>query len=373
MKKIVLAGFVLLASSLWGSGQIEEMPEVKAVSDEKGPKINSPEEVEEIMNDKSLEIATFAGGCFWCTESDFQEMPGVKEVLSGYSGGHVENPTYEQVSTGKTGHLEVIQIYFDPKVISYSELLEKLWRVMDPTDEGGSFVDRGPQYASAIFYHSDEQRELAEASKEALEKSGVFDRPIVTPIRKFEKFYPAEEYHQDFYCKSPGRYKSYRFNSGRDQFIKDVWKFEKSSYSRPDEKEIRENLTPLQYEVTQNEATERPFDNEYWDNKEEGIYVDIVSGEPLFSSTDKYDSGSGWPSFTKPLKAEHITEHSDSKLMMERVEVRSKYADSHLGHVFDDGPGPDGLRYCINSASLRFIPVDEMEAEGYGEYLFLFK
>jgi peptide methionine sulfoxide reductase msrA/msrB len=374
MKKIIITGLILISAALWAAGQLDgESADSKNNDKKKSRVIKSPAEVEEIMNNENLEIATFAGGCFWCTESDFQEIQGVEEVLSGYSGGHVENPTYEQVSAGKSGHLEVIQIYFDPQRISYNQLLDKLWRVMDPTDAGGSFVDRGSQYGSAIFYHSEEQRVMAEASKIDLDKSGIFDKAVVTEIREFEIFYPAEDYHQDYYCKSPGRYKYYRNSSGRDQFLADVWKFEKTSYTKPADDEIKEMLTPLQYEVTQKEGTEQAFQNEFWDNKAEGIYVDIVSGEPLFSSKDKYKSGSGWPSFTKPLLTDNVTEHSDSSLFADRVEIRSFYGDSHLGHVFPDGPDPTGLRYCINSASLRFVAVEDMEAEGYGKFLYLFE
>jgi peptide methionine sulfoxide reductase msrA/msrB len=316
------------------------------------------------------EIATLAGGCFWCIEAPFEKVQGVVKVISGYAGGTKENPTYGEVSSGKTDYRESVQIYYDPLVISYAEILNIFWKQFDPTDDGGSFADRGFQYTSAIFYHNKDQKEIAELSKKELDKSGIFEETIVTPIIEFTTFYPAEDYHQDFYKKDPDRYYSYRKGSGRDTFIMNKWNDEKE-YTKPSEEEIRNQLTELQFKVTQKEATERAFQNEYWDNKKAGIYVDIVSGEPLFSSKDKFESGTGWPSFLKPIDSKYIVKKEDNSFGMRRVEVRSKIGDSHLGHVFDDGPEPTGLRYCMNSASMRFIPKEKMEEEGYMEYLWL--
>jgi len=354
-------------------------------------------------DDSSLAVATFAGGCFWCVEAGFEKIPGVAEAVSGYSGGTEKNPTYQQVSSGQTDHTEAVQVYYDPDVITYEGLLQGLWRMMDPTDTNGQFVDRGQQYRPAIFYHNEKQKRLAEASKQALADSGRYDDPVAIEIVPLRAFYEAEEYHQDYYKKNPVRYKVYTFNSGRYQFIEEVWGedqeidysqyrpeqnndtaekasgnntmkettkgFDADSFSKPSDEVLKEKLTTMQYRVTQEDGTEPAFKNPLYDEKRAGLYVDIVSGEPLFSSSDKYKSGTGWPSFVRPIEPGVVVEKEDRSWFGVRTEIRSKVADSHLGHVFTDGPPPTGLRYCMNSAAMRFIPKEDMAAEGYGEYV----
>ncbi|MED3855070.1 peptide-methionine (S)-S-oxide reductase MsrA [Priestia megaterium] len=316
---------------------------------------------------EQYEVATFAGGCFWCMVKPFDEQPGIIKVVSGYTGGHKENPTYKEVCSETTGHYEAVQITFDPEVFPYEKLLELYWPQIDPTDAGGQFADRGDSYRTAIFYHNEHQKTLAEESKQQLEASGRFSEPIATQILPAKPFYEAEEYHQGYYKKNKFRYAMYRRGSGRDRFIKENWK------DFGHDEQLKTTLTPIQYEVTQNDATEPPFRNEFWDHTEDGIYVDIVSGEPLFSSTDKYDAGCGWPSFTKAINKDEVKENMDVSHNMVRTEVRSKTANSHLGHLFEDGPqDAGGLRYCINSAALRFVPKEDLEKEGYGEYAVLF-
>ena len=383
MKKIIFAGFTVVLAGL-GINSLSSADSMEADAQ------------------SGLSVATFAGGCFWCVESGFEKVPGVHEAISGYTGGDEVDPTYQQVSGGRTGHTEAVQVYYDASKISYEGLLESYWRIFDPTDGTGSFYDRGSQYRPGIFYSSDTQRQLAETSRDNLAASGRFEKPIAVEITAFKNFYEAEGYHQNYYKNNPIRYHLYTSGSGRTDFVEQTWgkdlKLDYSMYSghsdkqlmtaamadqaqpmtdavytKPSQDEIRKSLTKLQYKVTQEEGTERPFANEYWDNKRAGIYVDIVTGEPLYSSTDKFKSGTGWPSFTRPIAEGLITTKSDRQFFIERTEVRSKIGDSHLGHVFDDGPAPTGLRHCINSASLRFIPAAELEAQGYGQFSHLFK
>jgi peptide methionine sulfoxide reductase msrA/msrB len=300
----------------------------------------------------------------------------------GYTGGTKDNPTYQEVCSGTTGHREAIEITYHPETLSYERLLEVFFQNIDPTDDSGQFYDRGEQYRTAIFYTDETQKQLALEAKARLIASGIFPH-IETKILPAKKFWYAEDYHQKYYKKRPKQFQSYHRASGREATVKRFWQGyenfrlfpERQSYwlgyQKPARELLKATLTPLSYQVTQENGTEPPFNNEYWNNHQAGIYVDVVSGEPLFSSLDKFDSGTGWPSFTKPLEPPNIVTRIDTSHGMTRTEVRSRHANSHLGHLFPDNT-PTGFRYCINSAALRFIPESELPRLGYSAYLKLF-
>lgn len=380
--------FLLAAMTFFGCSSSPASPENISSSKPSLPvqqKTEKPEKDwshEELIARDDLAKATFAGGCFWCMEGPFEAQEGVVESISGYAGGEEENPTYKEVSTGKTTHREAVQVFYNPQEVSYETLLQIYWKQIDPFDAGGQFADRGEHYTTAVFFHTEEQKILAEISKKKLQESDT-ENFVATLILPFLNFYPAEADHQDFYKHAAERYKKYKKGSGRAGYIEknsekveEVLEEKKEEYNyTPEEiEELRKNLDPLSWHVVAGNGTEKPFDNKYWNNKDEGIYVDTVTGEPLFSSTHKYDSGTGWPTFYKSIQEDVVSYHSDTSLGMDRTEIRSEKGDSHLGHVFDDGPEEQGgKRFCVNSASLLFIPKEEIEEKGYEEFLELFE
>ena len=328
---------------------------------------------EPMMNNDNLHTIYLAGGCFWGIEAYMKKLPGVRDTDVGYANGNTENPTYEQVCYDNTGHAETVKVVYDPALISTEQLLDGFFKVVDPTSINRQGNDRGSQYRSGIYYVDEADKAIAESAA-ARQKENYKD-PVVTEILPLNQFYLAEDYHQDYLDKNPGGYCHINLNAA-DEFIGEEGLgmsddlsvlIRPEDYPVPDDQVLKEKLTDIQYQVTQNNDTERPYTNEYAATFDKGIYVDVVTGEPLFSSEDKFESGCGWPSFSKPIIPEVVTEHTDTSFKMKRTEVRSRAGDTHLGHVFDDGPKDlGGLRYCINSASIRFIPFDDLETEGYG-------
>ena len=300
-----------------------------------------------------------AGGCFWGVEGYFKRIEGVKDTTCGYANGKTANPSYEDVCRHNTGHAETVRVLFDTDVISLEDLLIYYFRIIDPVSVNKQGNDVGTQYRTGIYYTDESLLPVIKAAVEREQRK--YNEKIAVEVLPLENFYSAEEYHQNYLDKNPNGYCHINLNLANEPIVRS------ENYKKLDDKELKEKLTTLQYDVTMNAATERPFDNEFNSNFERGIYVDITSGEPLFLSTDKFESGCGWPSFSKPIQKDLVRYNKDLSLGRRRIEVRSNVADAHLGHVFDDGPSElGGLRYCINSAALRFIPIDKMDAQGYG-------
>lgn len=334
-----------------------------------------------------------AGGCFWCVESDLEKLPGVSAVVSGYAGGTIVNPTYENYGSG--GHREVVEVTYNSAIISFEEILIYAMKHMDPTDGEGSFGDRGKYYGPAFYYSNSGEKAIIDNLIKEVNEKGPYEKDLAVAVEATPPFYAAEDYHQDYYkgTLSSLKYKYYRTASGRDAFIKKVWGTDTKAtlswrntttnsntssmndsawqkYVKPSKEVLRTQLDDVTFKVTQEDGTERAGTSLLDKNYERGIYVDVLSGEPLFSSKDKFDSGTGWPSFVRPISDSAVTEHEDNTFFSKRTEVRSAIADNHLGHVFPDGPRDrGGMRYCMNGVSLRFVPESEMEKEGYGSFL----
>jgi len=308
-----------------------------------------------------MRVIYLAGGCFWGVAAYFSHVYGVKSTVAGYANGLTENPGYYDIKN--TGHAETVRVEYDPARVTLESLITCFFTIIDPTLLNRQGGDVGTQYRTGIYYEDAVDLPIIEAA--VVREKEKHLEPVLTEVQRLKGFYDAEEYHQDYLEKNPNGYCHVDFSSLYDQP-----QLQKTEYVKPSKEELKQKLTPMQYRVTQFGDTEPPFRNEYYDEFSEGIYVDIVTGEPLFLSSDKFESSCGWPSFSKPVEVERVKENEDFSFGRIRTEVKSASGNSHLGHVFDDGPANmGGLRYCINSAAVRFVPLKDMEREGYGAYI----
>ena len=314
----------------------------------------------------NLKKIYLAGGCFWGIEAYMERIYGVADAVNGYANGKTQNPKYEDLLYRNSGHAETVEVTYDPAKVSLEKLLYDYLKVVDPTSMNKQGNDRGTQYRTGVYYTDEKEKKVIQSVLEKEQQK--YSDKIVVEVLPLEHFAKAEEYHQNYLEKNPNGYCHIDLSLATEEII------DPKKYPKPSDEELKKKLTDIQYRVTQKNDTEHAFSNQYWDNKAQGIYVDVATGEPLFSSKDKFESGCGWPSFSKPIEKNVVTYQEDNSYNMSRVEVRSRSGNSHLGHVFEDGPKElGGLRYCINSASIRFIPLDKMKEEGYEYLMYLVK